>query len=172
MLLTVYIRRNADWDQLGLAWIQLGWKCFITLGSGCPDPAIALNSLLGIWRFYFNSGFYVRWSFLNCYKEPPIFVVKSWNAYTQGMYQLPFPITSPLSLMVVWSGSHRAVVFMSEPGTCQPLSCTWCLWKVCTSRRTCPVDSPSALLKDENNNYFSIQLVLLDNTEKTIYLMH
>lgn len=34
------------------------------------------------------------------------------------------PITSPLSLVVVWSGVHGAVVFMSGPGICQPWSCT------------------------------------------------
>lgn len=83
---------------------------------------------------------------------------KSWNAYTQGMYQLPTP-PHPLSLVVVWSCGHRAAVFMSAPGTCQPSSCTWCLWKVCTSHRTCPVDSPSALLKHRNANHFSAHMV-------------
>lgn len=79
----------------------------------------------------------------------------------------PSPIRSPLSLMVVWSGSHSAVVFMSAPGTCQPSSCTWCLWTVYISHRTCPVDSPSALWRDKNTNNLSIHTVWCETNTGT-----
>lgn len=56
----------------------------------------ALTGLLDVWFININ----VQWSILNCYKKPSILVGKSWNAYTQGMYQLPVP--SHISPSVSW----------------------------------------------------------------------
>lgn len=170
MLLTVYIRSILH-IHIRICWVcacdGLGWTdisisvhrleclsisvhpCFFMLCSHC--------SLVDVWCVCLNRGLYVQWSILNCYKEPPIFVGQSWKCIYTGNVPTPFsPIRSPLSLMVVWSSSHWVVVFMSAPGTFQPSSCTWCLWKVYTSHRTCPVDSPSTLLMNTNNSSIHI----------------
>lgn len=87
-------------------------------------------------------------------------------------HRLPFtPSDHPPSLMVVWSSSHRAAVFMSAPGTCLPSSCTWCLWKVYISHHTCPVGSPSALLGDENTSDLVV-VVVFTPTEHGVTPLH
>lgn len=108
-----------------------------------------------------NRRFYAQRSNQKCYTELPVVVHMSWNVFTQGLYQFPHPtFRSSLSLMVVWSGSHREST--SAPGTSPPSSCTWCLWKVCISHRTCPVGSPSALMRDKKNKT-AVKLVLTWN---------
>lgn len=49
----------------------------------------------------FSSGIWCM-SILNWWKQLPVLESKSWNAYTQGMYQVLFTIRSPLSLVVVF----------------------------------------------------------------------
>lgn len=102
---------------------------------------------------FYISHFCGKWSIPNCYKQPPIRVEMHIH---RECTDSPSPSTA-VSLVMVWSGSHRATVFMSGPGTFQPSSCTWCLWKVYTSHRTCPADSPSALLNTTINSHSSIQ---------------
>lgn len=50
--------------------------------------------------FFFN----LPWSALNCYKAPQISVGKSWNAYTQGMCQLPSQPPSVRPSVSWWFG--------------------------------------------------------------------
>lgn len=87
------------------------------------------------------------------HRNPPAPGGQSWNVYTQGMYKL-----SPSDHPSVWCWAGPGLPEVgccstSEPGTSQPWSCTWCLWKVCTSHRTCPAGSPSGLWRDRDVSF-------------------
>lgn len=141
------IRRNiyiGDKLGLGSAWTKIG---NVSLDS--PDCVKALTSVLDMWCM-------CNGPFLTATRSLKYLWVNPEMHIHRERTNSPSPIRSPLSLVVVWSGSHSAVVFMSAPGTCQPSSCTWCLWTVYISHRTCPVDSPSALSRDKNTNNLSI----------------